>query len=109
MRFQTSLKLLSKHAEFTKGLLQTDSEQDVRTLKEKFESEGTDYSQIRFKQDLNPIMLSYLLDYIKDILLRKTSVILEDLGKLKNRKELASKTEDIKNNIDWIIIWVSIN
>ncbi len=57
--------------EFTSQLF--DSSEDIATLKQKFKTVGEAYADVKNPEDINTVVLQYVLDYVNATFLKKVA------------------------------------
>jgi len=74
-------EILQKHFEFTLGLLQTNSEEEVEALKQRFEAIRSEYEGIRSKEDVAIVPAKYVVILFHDKLVVELTRILKQCFK----------------------------
>jgi hormone-sensitive lipase len=69
--------ILQRHFEFTLALLQTDSEEEIEPLKQKFEAIRSQYEGIRSKEDITTVPTKYVVILFHDKLVVELTRILK--------------------------------
>jgi len=99
------LEKLLQNLEFSEGIIKCASDEEIKSLKEKFSALKNDYDQLQSKGDLNLVVLHFTLEYLRNNLLEEYVVRMDDCFKRDKENKYCFQKSWI--NSAWIQIMVS--
>ncbi len=102
-RLAEALETLREHMEFTSQLF--DSNEDIATLKQKFKGIGEAYTEVNSAEDINTVVLQYVLDYVNSTFLKKVATRVDGFFVQDDQGNKSYVKKEFNNG--WIQILVS--
>jgi len=97
------LETLREHMEFTSQIF--DSNEDIASLKQKFKAIREAYDEVKSAEDINTVVLQYVLDYVNATFLKKVATRVDGFFVQDDEGKKSYVKKELNNG--WIQILVS--